>query len=672
MEEKKYDPETKFCDHSHFVLSHPKIAPLYQELIDITPVLTRNDWLNAQVGWRYGLRNHPNYTYVQELLHKNTHGWKITSQVIDCDGATENYECTIEEIEAALNKILKLLKAGRFLGPFKTLADAEKYFNDDDLKIWPIFFKKEGYKHRMLIDLSHNKNIGRSLNNCVTQEERTVHYIMIKQICQWIIDADLKILWSIDAFMAYYSVPIEPQFTPKMGIKLCGLYFFFITLSMGLASACKLYMEFASALNWIVVNNCPLFSIETPYGDSIPLLKNYMDDFLGGATSIDMNGLTCNAKQVANEQLKQILYWWNLLGVPTQERKIILPHEWIEYIGFIFDCALRQLRIPIKRLDKYTDSLWKLIVDMKEALDCPADKSLNLKRVQSVVGECRSIQMVYINTIPFLRSTENLINIPGELINGKWKYKTNWIKPTLEAYNDLSYVHNIYKTPKANQMPFAWLLCKQSDCDITIYTDAATTEGVGGFIDIKQGDWFCNKWSDFDILTHYKHSPDITFLELAGMVIACDLFAEQLTNKRVLFRCDNEAACFISIKKSACLNRPDLTALMMRFCDIAYRYNIRIYPKHIAGVKNKTADDLSRLYKLIGNHDLPDNKSIADTQITNCLTAWGQQEKFLNQLVPMDEETDGKFAKKFPSCDCKTVDQLAVCEKIRLSHDYLL
>ncbi len=216
MEEKKYDPETKFNDQSLFVISHPKIAPLYQELCDLVPVLTRGDWLNAQIGWRYGLRNHPDLTYVHDIIHKNTHGWKITSQTIDCDGATENYPCTIEEIEAGLEKILKLLKLGRFLGPFKTLEDAQKHFADDDLKIWPIFFKKEGHKHRMLIDLSHNKSIGRSLNNCITQEERTVHYLMIKEICEWIIRGDLKCLWVSDAFMAYYAVPIESQFTPKM------------------------------------------------------------------------------------------------------------------------------------------------------------------------------------------------------------------------------------------------------------------------------------------------------------------------------------------------------------------------------------------------------------------------------------------------------------------------
>ncbi len=662
--EEKYTIYEKLVDDSPYVLNHPQIKPLYEKLCNLAPVLTRQDWLHSQIGWIYGLRNHPDHTYVRDLLHKNTHGWTITSQTINCNGAASNYRCTIPEIKAGLEKLLKLLKAGRFLGPFKSLEEARAFFKDDDLKIWPIFFKQEGTKHRLLINLSFNKHLGTAFNNCISEEEKHVEYLKIKQIIKWIIKANIKYLWSIDAWRAYYSVPIKPEFTPKLGIKLCGLFFFFTTILMGLASSCNLYTEFAAAINWIVINNSELFTTSDIHSKPIELLMSYMDDFIGGATNL----------RWAWTQLDEILWWWHILGVPTQLKKIIYPNEWIVYIGYVFDCKLKQLRVPLIRLDKYIQNLYDLINDMRSALVAFNIEQLPLKLMQSVVGECRSIQIVYPYTIPFLRSTEDLINIPGKIINGRWKYDTNWVAPNKLALNDLEYVYSIYTTPSANKMRFDWLLCMESDCDITVFTDAATTEGVGGWIDINNGGWFGEKWSKFEQLTHFNHTPDITFFELAGVVIAAELFSEQLRNKKVLFRCDNEAACWISIKKSACLNRPDLTALMKIFCDLAYRLNMRIYAKHIAGIDNDTADGLSRIYKLIGKPKdyLANTISNADDQINRCLAAWREQERYLTKLKNNDDFGDDKFVKKFPDCDCKTVNQLAVCEKIRLDPSYLL
>ena len=42
---------------------------------------------------------------------------------------------------------------------------------------------------------------------------------------------------------------------PRLGIKLCGMYFFYCSLVMGLAPSCRVYTEFADVVMWAVIHS---------------------------------------------------------------------------------------------------------------------------------------------------------------------------------------------------------------------------------------------------------------------------------------------------------------------------------------------------------------------------------------------------------------------------------
>ncbi len=99
-----------------------------------------------------------------------------------------------------------------------------------------------------------------------------------------------------------------------------------------------------------------------------------------------------------------------------------------------------------------------------------------------------------------------------------------------------------------------------------------------------------------------------------------------LRDKKVRFRCDNLAAVWIAIKKSACLDRPDLNGLMKVFCNIAWEYNFRIFSDHIKGKDNIDADDLSRLFRLISDRkkQLADKPLMVTDKVTLLLNNWNR------------------------------------------------
>ncbi len=665
-----YSPSKAYRDNSRAVLEHERIKPILEKFKQIDPVLVRQPWLNRAV-WHYGMlhaktpgRHKPVFTAeeLEEVLFWNKFGWEVTANPVICAGSNANYVATIEQIEAGLKKILKLVKQKRFLGPFFSLDEVREHFPGKQCKIWPTFYRREDTKFRLLVDLTHKENEDEnSFNDNISDEEAEVIYITIKQIVRWIVRARIKFLWAIDAYMAYYSVPIQEQFTPLMGIKLCNMYFFYITLSMGLRSACKIYSSFADVINKIVVGAYPLlwhYKVSRSQKRKDPrlnmieficLLKHYMDDFLGGARSM----------REAKLQVNCILWWWHMLGVPTQPRKITLPNHWVEFIGFTFDCRKHRLGATDKRLSKYTNTAIALRNMMEKNLRL--NKGNRLKPMVSAIGEFRSLQIVYPHLVPYFRALEEVVNVGGKKVLGKWVYNKEFVEGNGECIYDLDVIIKRFQNRDRNYIPFDWFLCEKDDCDVTVFTDASTLHGMGGFVDIKDGNWFTVRWQDhIEFLSHFNHSPDITFLELAGLVLAAWAFAPQLRNKKVLFRCDNLASVWIVIKHSACLFRPDLNGLMKVLCKVAYEYNFRPFALHIKGEDNNDADDLSRLFRLLGKkkEKLAPKRLDVYEKTHSLLDQWskievkleGDDEKFRKRYFEWNEE--GEKLK----CDCKDMN----------------
>ena len=572
-------------DNTAQILEHPEVAQLLTELDSCQVVNTTQHWL-INVAWEFGLRNHPDRNAVRDILNWNQSGYPVTANEIDCAFEIEDYAVTPEEAIAGIKKLTKLVKCKRIFGPFKTRKEAIEFIGHDTFRLWPVFYKHELNKLRLLVNLSYDKN-GPSFNDNISEHEKCVSYIRILDIVRRFTAAGVNYIWTMDAHMAYYSVPIPRNITPFVGIKVCDRIFFYATLTMGMASACKQYTKFAETIVWIIVNYYPLL-FHHICTDSrgmrvlICLLLSYIDDYIGGA----------NTYEGAKTQMYYTRWWWDILGVPTNDEKCKGPLSAITVLGYLFDMLHAWLRISFKRWKKYKFAFFQLLFLVKN------NKLIDIRFALKVRGYLRSMQIVYPYTIPYLRSLETITNIPGQMVQGRWVYDQTHIDPLKEDTSiiaDLDYLAIIYDDWEQNKISYRSLLTTQHNCDWEIWTDASTLIGVGGYVHRPNGKYFANFWEHFPMMQHWQYKPDILFLELLGVVLGLNLFTDDTTaGQRVLVRCDNKPAVKICAKKCACLRRPDLTALVQIYCNNAHTKNFRPFVIHVAGEDNPVADAFSR------------------------------------------------------------------------------
>ena len=177
------------------------------------------------------------------------------------------------------------------------------------------------------------------------------------------------------------------------------------------------------------------------------------------------------------------------------------------------------------------------------------------RKLQRIVGQYRSIQMVYVYIIPFLRSLEE--------VTAK-KHGNCDVFITAQMMKDVEVVEAAVDDADRNQICMYWLLHPRDKGDIEVYTDAATSQGVGGFIDFGpgHGSHFAAMWTDTARWKEPALKPDIVYMELLGVVLAAELYGSRWTGKSVRFWCDNWAVCKILKRKAACFRRRDLNDLV--------------------------------------------------------------------------------------------------------------
>lgn len=116
-----------------------------------------------------------------------------------------------------------------------------------------------------------------------------------------------------------------------------------------------------------------------------------------------------------------------------------------------------------------------------------------------------------------------------------------------------------------------------------LYTDASGL-GFGGICGLQ---WFSGEWP------YHIKEYHISVKELFPIVVAVELWALQMSNKKVLFFSDNMAVVQEINKQTA--KDCNLMKLLRRLIVQCLKYNILFKAKHVPGVKNVPSDKLSRL-----------------------------------------------------------------------------
>ena len=659
------------------VLNDPDVARVLERIRNMpTPTKRTGHALNEE-EWRKGLRDYPDKTYKENILKMNRlddgGGWELTANAfIEAKGPQHGYPGTIAFWHKALLLMEKRMKKGYFLGPFRKDEPLPKWLTDDGRTlINPCFGKIEikpdgTVKLRLLYDLSNNES-GKSFNDCIDQFEKTVTYITILDVVRRIIDCDLKWLWALDALEAYYRVPIQKRFIKYMGVEVCGMLFFFTCLVMGMASACRIYTEFADVVCWIITNNEPeLFKWRKENGGGkgkvYDLLMHYIDDFVGGAQD----------KETAERQFEAVKSWWNRLGIPTQDRKCIRPAYAIRYLGFILDALKRTVSVPEDKTKKYLKKLrWiKMRYEMthqpmkkrRKRSDGSADGNakLTMKDLAEFTGQIRSIQRVYPYIVPFVRYIEEAH--AGQVMGHR-------VRVTDRMFKALLVIEEALMDAKRGSIPMQWLIHPKDAGDVEIYTDASTTIGMGGFVNVKGGGHFTVLWKDVRAWNEWKHKPDITYLELLAVVTAVKLYGSTWSGQAIRIWCDNYGVCSVVARKAACFRRRDLNDLMAVMCAEATKYRFYFWIDHIAGDENVVADALSRdkpLEEVVGQQYEPLAARPTDAaEITRKLVrTWTENMNFI-----IHERAKAKAQCR---CDRKHEPTRLLCNRLSREYDQRL
>jgi len=129
-----------------------------------------------------------------------------------------------------------------------------------------------------------------------------------------------------------------------------------------------------------------------------------------------------------------------------------------------------------------------------------------------------------------------------------------------------------------------------TNADVCLFTDssAADDKGFGAYF---HGQWTNDTWPKSWI--EQGRTRDITLLEYFPILVSLYIWGDHLRNKKVLFRCDNNAV--VQVINSQTTKSTELMVLVRALTLKCLQLNLVLKAEHIPGVQNGIADSLSRL-----------------------------------------------------------------------------
>ena len=257
------------------------------------------------------------------------------------------------------------------------------------------------------------------------------------------------------------------------------------------------------------------------------------------------------------------------LNVPLSEEKTEGPATIICFLGLEIDSEKIEIRLPIRKLQEIMQRIDNFLHREK----------VTLCEMQSLIGvlnfACRAIVpgrpfcRRLINSICGLTKPHHHLRINRGIRQDLFMWKQFFIK-----FNGIAVFHDRF-----------WV----SNEDVQLFTDSAAGEGLGFGIYFA-GAWACAKWPDDWHTSGY--TADITVLELFPIMIALFIWGEQLRDKKIWFRSDNEAVCHILLSMTS---RSDRVMVLLRNITLrCMKLNIALRCQHISGIFNSICDALSR------------------------------------------------------------------------------
>jgi len=464
-------------------------------------------------------------------------GFRIPFRGEECQLISRNHKSARDNTTILQQKIEKEIKARRVKGPFKDPPLSN--FRVSPLGLVP---KKNTGEFRVIHDLSFPT--GNSVNEGIPDQYKTVSYQSVDDAVDILIKFGKQCFLSkIDIEHAYKIIPIHPTSYHLLGFAIKDQYFFDKTLPMGLSYSCNLFEQFSCALHWIILNKLGILGC-----------VHVLDDFLFISPADRIK---------AKNDLDRFLEFANKLGLPIKDEKTVFPTTMLTFLGLELDSDKMEIRLPMDKLERLRELLKTFL----------KRKKVTLNELQSLIGLLNFTCMVVVPGRAFLRRIIDLtkgIQKPHHKRRLKKSAKADLLAWSL-------FVENFNGKNILRFRPFA------SSSSLHMYTDASNV-GFGGFLGTH---WFVSTWPKPWLDLH------ISVRELYPIVLAVELWANEMQNKYIEFHCDNLAVVFAINKQTA--KDQFLMKLIRRLVIQALRSNIVFKAKHIPGLQNTIADKLSRL-----------------------------------------------------------------------------
>ena len=473
--------------------------------------------------------------------------------------------------------ILKWHNRGYLMGPYSMTHPLAS-----ECRINPVFcVPKPDGSVRPVVNYSKAIN-GSSLNELLDPSLCTVEYIQLKEIVYTIQQVGVgAMIWAKDLEDGYFNIKIKPEQATSIAFQFAGLLFIPMVLVFGLSSAPLIFTVFMwyavmairfadNDLMWGIMPRSQfkrdLFQKEADihYRQDMvqfPLVMYYLDDIFG----VNRPALVHRQYTLAGKTLE-------VLGLSAKQSKDRPPATTQLLLGLEYDTVKQEVRIPQEKIIRYV-SFARLLLTRKH---------VTKRELFSLTGKVRYAAIATKPLSCFARGVE----VHGHDLK-RWNHRINM---THRLKRDVNLIIEGLNHVGDRGVSFDFILRPRDCFDFVAYTDAASTIGLGGYINVKNAPYFQVKWQE---ITEYQ-SHDIQWKEMVAIAILLNTFKDKFANKCVNIWCDNEPVVWMLIRWHAPLHRKDLQHVLRFIAKICIFNNITPWWDHIKGHENKVADRLSR------------------------------------------------------------------------------
>jgi ribonuclease HI len=405
----------------------------------------------------------------------------------------------------------------------------------------------------------------RKVLNCrrINSLMQGVHFKMedIKTVKELLLPNDFAV--SLDLKSAYSHVSVHPDLRPYLGFQFEGRNYVYKAMPFGLKDAPRVFTKIMRSVMWQIRQKWQVRCVM------------YLDDLL----------FLHQDRLILAEMILEISQYLDTLGQTVNKEKCEFdPKQVCHFLGWEWDSVGMTVKLGEEKRELLRNLVRRWKEKMKRCVMVEARDvagivgSLNATRLQF---ERASLYLVKMN-----RVKDSIVRREGW--DGKGRL-TPMVGGELEWWE---------KTLKENEPKS---LLSEGKPDVHLWVDASPS-GWGAWIQTPQGRiQALGKWPE--CISQQTNN----FRELWAVVMAIKRFAFLLTLSQVRhlrLHSDNMAVVYNIARKAAARN---LYPALRHLLNLCLRLDLHLTAQHVAGVKNETADSLSRLSRS-GDYSLREGK----------------------------------------------------------------